>query len=139
MAKFDVGPTQNRLLVGGDFNRVWERGQLAAAYATGLDPSIYGLFGFPQPTDFRFADVSALRLLRCRASSAIRSSTGCNNQYQNAGATVQLQSTIFDRLHFLGALRVAMVDIDSYEAAYTPPQTFIHQRDQSAAARRRDL
>jgi iron complex outermembrane receptor protein len=43
------------------------------------------------------------------------------NSYQNAGASVQLQSTIFDRLHFLGALRVATVDIHFTENAVTPP------------------
>ncbi|BBU63850.1 ligand-gated channel (plasmid) [Methylosinus sp. C49] len=123
VAKFDMGPTQNRLLVGGDFNRVWERGRMAAAYATGPDSSIYGLFGFPQPTDFR-APVFPLYANPLPGQSGYAVFNASNNQYQNAGATVQLQSTIFDRLHFLGALRVAMIDIDSYEGAYTPPRTF---------------
>ncbi|MBG0810762.1 TonB-dependent receptor [Methylosinus sp. H3A] len=123
VAKFDAGPTQNRLLVGGDFNRVWERGQLAAAYATGPDSSIYGLFGFPRPTDFR-VPVFPLYAYPLPGQSGYSVFNQSNNQYQNAGATAQLQSTIFDRLHFLGALRVAMVDIDNYEGAYTPPRTF---------------
>ncbi|HEY8260732.1 MAG TPA: TonB-dependent receptor, partial [Methylosinus sp.] len=123
VAKFDLGPTQNRVLVGGDFNRVWERGLLAASYANGLDPSFYGLLGFPQTTDFRFP-VFPLYAYPTQGQFGYALFNGSNNQYQNSGATVQLQSTVFERLHVLGALRVAMVDVDSYEAAYSPPQTF---------------
>jgi iron complex outermembrane receptor protein len=123
IAKFDFGPTRNRLLVGGDFNRVWERGAFAAAYANGPDPGIYGLFGFPQTTDFRFP-VFPLYAYPMPGQFGYAVFNGSNNQYQNAGATVQLQSTLFERLHILGALRVAMVDIDSFESAYTPPRTF---------------
>lgn len=123
VARFDLGPTQNRVLVGGDFNRVWERGLLAASYANGLDPSFYGLLGFPQTTDFRFP-AFPLYAYPTQGQFGYALFNGSNNQYQNSGATVQLQSTVFERLHVLGALRVAMVDVDSYEAAYSPPQTF---------------
>ncbi|MBY6240622.1 TonB-dependent siderophore receptor [Methylosinus sp. Sm6] len=123
-AKFDLGPTQHRLLVGGDFNRVWERGLFAAAYATGRDPSLYGaLLGFPQPTDFRSPAFPGY-VYPQRGQYGYTLFNAGNNQYQNSGATVQLQSTLFERLHVLGALRVAMVDIDSHEAAYSPPRTF---------------
>jgi len=47
-----------------------------------------------------------------------------DNTYQNAGATAQLQSTLFGRLHLLTALRVAWIDIHSQEGAATPPQKF---------------
>ncbi len=47
-----------------------------------------------------------------------------DNTYQNAGATAQLQSTLFGRLHLLTALRVAWIDIHSEEAAITPARKY---------------
>lgn len=47
-----------------------------------------------------------------------------NNTYQNAGATLHLDSTISERLHFLGALRIAMVDVHSRKLAATPQREF---------------
>jgi len=122
VAKFDYGPTRNRLLVGGDFNHVTDHGVMAGNNATGPD-SVFGDFGFPQLIDFRAPYFSAFRLPVEGAADTVVY-TKINNSYQNAGATVQLQSTIFDRLHFLGALRVATVDIHFTELAVTPPKHY---------------
>lgn len=122
VAKFDAGPTQNRLLVGGDFNRVWERGLMTGGNATGPDP-VFGFFGFPALIDFRFPVIPPYATPLEGLPGAFLFSK-INNTYQNAGATVQLQSTIFERLHFLGALRVAMVDIHSLEQATFPQREF---------------
>ncbi|OAI27634.1 TonB-dependent receptor [Methylosinus sp. R-45379] len=116
VAKFDYGPTRNRLLVGGDFNRVVDHGVMAGNNATDADP----FFGFPQLIDFRAPYFPAFRLPVEGAADTVVF-TKIANSYQNAGASVQLQSTIFDRLHFLGALRVATVDIHFTENAVTPP------------------
>lgn len=122
VAKFDYGPTKNRLLVGGDFNRVVDRGVMAGNNATGLDP-VFGAFGFPQLIDFRAPYFPPFRLpVEGAADTMVY--TKIDNNYQNAGATVQLQSTIFDRLHFLGALRFATVDMSVTELAVSPPRHY---------------
>jgi iron complex outermembrane receptor protein len=122
VAKFDYGPTQNRLLVGGDFNRVTDRGVMVLNNATGLDP-VFGAFGAPQLIDFRAPYFPPFRLpVEGAADSFVMSKI--DNNYQNAGATIQLQSTIFERLHFLGALRFATVDIHFIEMAVSPPSRY---------------
>jgi iron complex outermembrane recepter protein len=111
VAKFDYGPTQNRLLVGGDFNRVTDRGVMVLNNAS------------DQLIDFRAPYFPAFRLpIEGAADSFVMSKI--DNNYQNAGATVQLQSTIFERLHFLGALRFATVDIHFIEQALSPPSQY---------------
>ncbi|BBU64305.1 ligand-gated channel (plasmid) [Methylosinus sp. C49] len=118
VAKFDYGPTKNRLLVGGDFSRITDHGVMAGNNATDLDP-VFGAFGLSQLIDFRTPFVPPFRLPVEGAPDTVVY-TKVNNSYQNAGASVQLQSTIFDRLHFLGALRVATVDMHFTEQAVTP-------------------
>lgn len=133
MAKFDGGPTKNRLLLGGDFNRVWDQGYMAGANATPPDPNIksildfWGMGGFaplyPILIDFRapFYPPYAYPL---PGQDFYTIFSRVDNAYQNAGVTAQLQSTIFDRLHILAAGRVAFIDISSTEAALTPPTRF---------------
>jgi len=123
LAKFDIGPTENRLLVGGDFNRVWERGRFTAAYANGPDPTVFGLFGFPQTIDFRSPDFAPYAQ-PFPGQNGYTLFNDNDNQYQNAGATAQLQSTILHRLHFLGALRFAMVDITNRDYSGITPRSF---------------
>lgn len=122
LAKFDMGPLRNKLLVGGDFNRVWERGEMTGANATGPDP-VFGAFGFPALIDFRFP-VFPPYVTPYEGVRGTSLFSKIDNAYQNAGVTAQLQSTIFERLHFLGALRLAMVDIHSLEMASKPFREF---------------
>jgi iron complex outermembrane receptor protein len=123
VAKLDAGPTENRLLIGGDFDRVWDEGFMAAANATGPDPSAFGLFGFPQLTDFS-APVFPDYRYPLPGQAGYAALSRIDNAYETAGATAQLQSTIFERLHLLAALRLATIDIHSQEAAATPPSGF---------------
>lgn len=133
MAKFDYGPTRNKLLIGGDFNRVWDRGYMAGANATPPDPNIKAildLFGmgafasfYPTLIDYRFPSFPPF-VYPLPGQDGYAVFSNINNTYQNAGATVQLQSTIFERLHILAAGRLAFIDIQSEEAAFTPPNRF---------------
>ncbi|KAF2990520.1 TonB-dependent receptor [Methylocystis sp. MJC1] len=133
MAKFDAGPTRNKLLLGGDFNRVWDQGYMAAANATQPDPkikSVLDFFGFgvyapfyPILVDFR-APVIPPYAYPLPGQGGYTTLSRINNAYQNAGVTAQLQSTIFERLHILAAGRVAFVDIYSEEGAARPPTRF---------------
>ncbi|PWB78496.1 MAG: TonB-dependent siderophore receptor [Methylocystaceae bacterium] len=123
VAKFDAGPTENRLLLGGDFDRVWDEGFMAGANATGPDPSKFSLFGFPQLTDFRAPAFPAYRY-PLPGQAGYTALSRFDNAYETAGATAQLQSTIFERLHLLAALRLATIDIHSEEVAAKPPSSF---------------
>ena len=137
MAKFDAGPTKNKVLLGGDFNRVWDQGFLSAANATPPDPNIKALldfFGFgafaplyPTLIDFR-APFFPSYVYPLPGQDFYTIFSRLNNTYQNAGVTAQLQSTVFDRLHILAAGRVAFIDIYSEEAAATPPTRFNSSR-----------
>jgi iron complex outermembrane receptor protein len=92
VAKFDLGPTENRVLVGGDVNRVWDKSRLISRSAGVIDllGSTFPIYDYP-PT-------------RYTAAYSKRA-------YQNSGVTAQLQSTLFTRLHVLAAVRYAMVDM----------------------------
>lgn len=133
MAKFDAGPTRNKLLVGGDFNRVWDRGYMSSANATPPDPKIQktlNFFGmgayasfYPTLVDFR-APVFPPYAYPLPGQGGYTIYSSGNSAYQNAGLTAQLQSTIFERLHILAAGRVAFIDIYSEEGAARPPRRF---------------
>lgn len=133
MAKFDAGPTRNKLLIGGDFNRVWDQGYMAGANATAPDPNIksildfsgFGAFAplYPILIDYR-APVFPPYIYPLPGQDNYTIFSRINNAYQNAGVTAQLQSTVFERLHILAAGRVAFIDISSEEAALVPPTRF---------------
>ncbi|WP_281932251.1 TonB-dependent siderophore receptor [Methylocystis iwaonis] len=133
MAKFDAGPTRNKLLVGGDFNRVWDSGYMSGANATPPDPKIQktlNFFGmgayasfYPTLVDFR-APVLPPYAYPLPGQGGYTIFSRVNNTYQNAGLTAQLQSTIFERLHILAAGRVAFIDIYAEEGAARPPRKF---------------
>jgi iron complex outermembrane receptor protein len=98
IAKFDLGPTRNRVLVGGDLNRVWDKSRLlsqSAGLVDFLNP-VFPLYSYP--TTSYTAPYS-------------------KRTYQNSGITAQIQSTLFQRLHVLAAFRYAMVDILSRDGA----------------------
>jgi len=133
MAKFDVGPSKNRLLLGGDFNRVWDQGYMSGANATPPDPSIQSLlnmwgFGayapyYPILTDFR-APLFPPFVFPLPGQGGYAIFSRINNAYQDAGLTAQLQSTIFERLHILAAGRLAFIDIYSEDRSVWPPNIF---------------
>ena len=114
LAKFNIGPTQNKLLFGVDYNRVTDKGILNAdAFITAdlvdMTAPLFKPYVYP-PSGFfsTFSDI--------------------DNVYTTTGATAQLHSTIFNRLHILAGARVVNVDIKSNERAPSAPNAF-HSSD----------
>jgi iron complex outermembrane receptor protein len=133
MAKFDIGPTKNNFLIGGDFNRVWDAGFLNGSNATGPDPALLPyapfleLFGISVPPQLiNYANpVFPPYITPYPGAYGFTRFSQIDNQYQNSGVTAQLQSNIYDKIHFLGAVRLALTDINSNEYAVTPPNQFV--------------
>lgn len=92
LARFNWGITRNKLLLGADYSRVKDQGFLDSAFVGFVDlanPS------FPTP----YVDPGP----RIKDQVVVSTSTG---------AYVQLQSTIWDRLHLTGSLRAASITTD---------------------------
>jgi len=98
VARFDLGPSRNTVLFGIDYNRVTDKGFLNADLA--------GFVDFANPV---FPDWVT------PPSGPFTSFSNIDNSYQNLGVTLQAQSTLWQRLHLLGGLRLANVNITSRE------------------------
>lgn len=105
---------ESTLLVGGDYSRVSDRGGLFADLALGgagfvdlADP----VFDAPYVTPPR---MPATALLDARADIVTQ------------GLYLQLQSTVADRVHLLGGLRLAQVEVDHYDVTYAD-WTSVHE------------
>ena len=98
VAKFDAGPTRNTVLFGVDYDRVTDKGYLNADFA--------GLVDFSNPI---------FPAWTTPPSGPFTSFSNVDNSYQNLGVTLQWQSTLWERLHLLGGLRLANVNIRSNE------------------------
>lgn len=96
VAKFDLGSVRNRLLFSFDYNRVTDRGSLYGDFAGLVD----------------FADPEFPAYLR-PTPNPFNTFIDADNRYTQMGAVAQIQSTIFERLHVLAALRLGYVEIDS--------------------------
>jgi iron complex outermembrane recepter protein len=97
VAKFAAGPAQNTLLLGADFDRAVARPTTWGTFAGLVDLAnpypVFPPYRDPAGTGIQFFDA--------------------DNVYVNAGATVQLQSTLFDRLTLLAGVRWAYVDVQN--------------------------
>jgi iron complex outermembrane receptor protein len=109
--RFGVGESRNTLLVGADYSRVTDEGHLFAAFLPGLVDLDHPVFPFPyvdpvpgMPGFTPFFDFE--------------------NVYTTMGLYAQLQSTLWGRVHLLGGLRLADIDIDYFEKALPSPQSF---------------
>jgi iron complex outermembrane receptor protein len=97
IGKFNLGPTQNTLLLGADYDRVhatvfaWEG--LAGLIDLSNPNPVFPAYSDPAITGF--------------------SAEGFLEHVTNSGAIVQWQSTIFDRLHISAGLREAYVDVQN--------------------------
>lgn len=98
VAKFNVGPTRNTMLLGVYYDLVTDKGILNADLA--------GLVDFADPVFPRW--VTPL-------TGPFTSFSNIDNSYRNLGVILQWQSTLQERLHLLGGLRLATVDIRSNE------------------------
>lgn len=93
-AKFDWGPTKNTVLFGGDHSEMEDKGfmdmnMMSAYFADLRNPVFSGAYRDPGP--------------------GLSNSRVNNTTYGGYG---QWQSTIFDRVHLLGSVRVGTVEID---------------------------
>lgn len=116
LAKFQAGPTKNKVLVGADYSRVKEQGFLSAdylglaAFVNLADPNpAFGVPysdpkgpGIPFFTYTLFNDVE--------------------NIFTTKGVYAQLQSTIYDRIHILAGVRSSHVEINQVESNLGFPQ-----------------
>ncbi|PZQ87232.1 MAG: TonB-dependent siderophore receptor [Leifsonia xyli] len=108
-AEFDIGQTENVVLFGADYSRTKDAGYMLGGADFGtvnLDDMSYSMpFEKPDPSTGMFF-------------------FNYRNTYATAGAYTQIQSTVFDRVHLLGGLRLANIDIDYKEAALPGAPTF---------------
>lgn len=111
-AKFDLGETQNVLLLGADYSNIKDAGFMNLGFDTGFvdvnSPNpVFPTYDRPIPdgvNGMAFFDFDV--------------------DYQMAGAYAQLQSTLYDRVHVLLGGRLGSLDITYNEAALFPPTTF---------------
>jgi iron complex outermembrane recepter protein len=102
-AQFTWGLTSNRVLVGGDYSRIFDRG----FFGFDLPLGGAGLVDLANPS-FPFPYVQPL-------NTAVTSIGSGSKTYVNDGIFAQVQSTLAGKLHLLGALRLANVEIGSAE------------------------
>lgn len=106
VAKFDWGVTKNRFLFGLDYNRVKDDGIFNGA--------LVGVTDFANPVFLAFAHPP---------EGAFTTFQKPRNTYQQFGVTAQLQTTAWDKLHVLAALKLAHVNIDSRDSSAGFPRT----------------
>lgn len=105
LAEFSSGMFDNKLLFGADYSHMSEK---ATMYMGGPLATVDLL----APTSWPAWE----------APTGVAMSDG-DNEYQTLGAYVQLQSTVADRLHVLGSLRLARLEIDQYSPTYLRSDT----------------
>lgn len=98
IAKFDVGISRNRFLLSADYNRVTDKGIFPASPVAFVDFANPVFPAFVYPPDSLFTTFTKI-----------------NNTYVQSGLTGQIQSSLWGRVHLLGALRLGHVDIKSRE------------------------
>jgi iron complex outermembrane receptor protein len=98
-AKFEYGPSRNVLLFGVDYSRVTDQGFMNSELFIGLVDLTNPVFPIPYtpPPAGAFFDFDSV--------------------YTTKGAYTQLQSTIYNRVHLLGGVRLANIEIDYLEKA----------------------
>lgn len=101
--RFDMGPAQNTLLLGGDYSHVTDSGFIA----TDLFLGGAGLVDLTHPA-FPFPYIEP-------PLSPATAFADAGKSYVNQGLFVQLQSTLFERLHLIGSVRLADLKIDDVQ------------------------
>ncbi len=115
-ARFSLGPTKNVWLTGADYSRLTDSGFWFTDFGV---PPVDLLNNPVFPTPYTNPNP---------ASPTFFPYYAFNSVYTTTGAYTQLQSTIYDRIHFLGAVRLANIKIDYLEqypyfaGIYSPTQ-----------------
>lgn len=147
-ARFRLGESKNTLLFGGDYSRVRNSGFLTADYLGNAACLFFADCAAPSPTtpvdlrnpaftipyrdpslagqtvDFTsFSSLFSQFVLGTGPIGQFASFSNFSDVYTTRGAYGQLQSTLWDRVHLLGGLRLANVSIEHFESALTPPRT----------------
>lgn len=110
-AKFSAGPSENTLLVGADYSRLTDKGYMLADFN---DLVLLGLVDLTNPAFPPF--VAPANILANIVADG-------RNTYETTGVQIQLQSTLWDRLHLLGGLRLTKLKIDSGSDAFARTDT----------------
>lgn len=113
LAQFTVGPTRNKLLFGVDYSHVADSGYMygdfndifTLGYVDLLNP-VYPAYVEPGPG--------------VGNSNVI--SEG-DNTYTTSGAYVQLQTSVWDRVHLLAGVRLANMEIDNVSSVFNTSST----------------
>lgn len=121
-ARFSLGATRNTLLVGGDYSRVKDKGFLKADYLGNAGAVFFaGCGGFcPAVTTVDLQNpifntpytAPGAQYVDLLGIPQVVNYGTYDSVYTTKGVYTQLQSTIFDRVHFLGGLRLGNVVID---------------------------
>ena len=124
-AKFALGPTVNTLLVGADYSKVSDRG-----FMTGdnLGNNCFFLLGTCPPVTVDLSSPSfPVPYTRPNPGAGLEFAKffDFQNSYITKGAYTQLQTSVYDRVHFLAGVRLASLDITYNESALAAPSTFI--------------
>lgn len=113
-AKFSLGESKHTFVAGFDYSRLTDKG-----YMTG---DLFGDLFFP---GLGLVDLTnpAFPPYVAAANTALNTIADGDNRYITKGAYAQLQSTFWDRLHLLGGLRYAKLDIESKSPAFARTDT----------------
>ena len=111
-AKFSSGPTENKVLLGADFSRLSDKGtMLADANALYYSPIFVDLTNPVYPPFVTPANTPANVVSDGR------------NVYTTAGASAQIQTDIWEKLHLLAGVRLARLEIDSVSPTFSMSDT----------------
>ncbi|MBL8416819.1 MAG: TonB-dependent siderophore receptor [Dechloromonas sp.] len=108
LAQFDYGVSRNKVVFGLDYSRVKDQGYMLADFNDFFTLGFVDLAS-PNPAFQPYVRPS---------NTPMNTVADGDNTYTTTGAYVQLQSTIWDRLNVLAALRVANLKIDSYSPVF---------------------
>lgn len=111
LAKFNIGPTENKLLFGADYSRLSDDGYM---YGDFNDIFTLGYVNLLNPVYPPYVEP---------VHSPANVIADAQNIYNSGGAYVQLQSTVWDRLHLVGGLRLANLRIESVSPTFSTSST----------------
>lgn len=113
LAQFNYGETRNKLVLGLDYSRVTDKGQMLADFN---DLFTLGLVDLASATPTFQPYVPP-------ANIAANTVADGDNTYTTTGAYVQLQTALWDRLYLLAGLRLANLKIDSVSPVFMTTDT----------------
>lgn len=108
VAKWSFGKTKHTFLIGYDYSRISDKGNMFANFNDLLTLGLVDLTNPVFPAYVRPGPGEAL------ANVVVDG----DNHYTTQGGSLQVQSTLWERVHFLGGVRIANLQIDSVSPAF---------------------